>query len=63
MGLIYKEKDEITYQCDVIKHEGSDHLFLMFTCDGGKFGTSEIVDEYEIDAISLLKILQHYFKN
>lgn len=31
---------------------------LLFSCNGGKFGTDEILDEYDLTAEELLNILQ-----
>lgn len=32
---------------------------LIFTCNGGKFGTDEILDTFELTALELLTILQN----
>ena len=54
MSLLYKE--DVTYSVEVIQDNGNIHL--LFTCDGGKFGTDEILDEYNLTPLELLKILQ-----
>jgi len=50
-------KKEITYSVEI---KGREKIHLLFYCDGGKFGTREIIDEYELTVLELLEMLQDY---
>lgn len=58
MSLTYKDKSEIEYGVEIQKLLGG-KINMVFSCDGGKFGTDEILDEFEIPVKQLLDILQH----
>jgi len=55
MGL-YKEKEDVTHKVNVTQKDGK--INMLFTADCGKFGTDEIIDEYNITPYELLKVLQ-----
>jgi hypothetical protein len=57
MSLLYKDQKDIIYSVDV-KTFPDGKVKLHFSCDGGKHGTDETVDEYELTVLELLKILQ-----
>jgi len=54
--MLYKEKEDIVYKVEVSEIDGK--VRLIFSCDGGKFGTDEILDMYELTPRELLKALQ-----
>ena len=56
-SMLYPNKGNVKYSVD-IKPEG-DKIKLLFSCDGGKFGTDEILDEYTVSVKELLEILQN----
>lgn len=56
MSLLYKDKSEVEYKVSISQENGK--VKLRFTCDGGKFGTDETLDEYELTPKQLLDILQ-----
>lgn len=41
-----------------VKTFNDDKVSLMFSCDGGKFKTRELLDEFNLSAEKLLDILQ-----
>lgn len=56
MSLLYKPESEIKYEAHITQKDGQ--ITLLFSCDGGKFGTDEILDEHTFNAKELLEILQ-----
>lgn len=58
MSLLYKPQEEITYSVTIVERKEEDNLVLTFYCDGGKFGTHEVLDEYNLTPLRLLEILQ-----
>lgn len=54
--LLYKPKEEQVVSVEIEQKDGK--LFMTFYSDGGKFGTTETLDEYEITPKALLDILQ-----
>ena len=53
------EEKKIEYYLDV--KEYGNLLNLTFSSDCGKFGTNEILDEFEVTKQELLHILQSHF--
>ncbi len=62
MSLLYKDKKDIIHSVEA-KVDERGNVNLLFTCDGGKHGTEEILDEYNMSPQSLLKLLQEHFEN
>ena len=61
MSLLYKDPKDIVYSVDIsIERNGNIHF--QFSCDGGKHGTDELIDEYEFTTLKLLEILQAHSK-
>lgn len=59
MSLLYKKEYELKYSVDVkIYPDGK--VILQFSADCGKFGTDEMLDEYEFTVKELLSILQKH---
>lgn len=56
MGILYKESEEVVYEVEITQKDGN--INLLFSNDGGKFGTDEILDEYDLTPLQLLEILQ-----
>ena len=56
MGLIYKEKEDIKYSVEISQKDSK--VNLLFSCDGGKFGTDEILDQFSFKVYDLLRVLQ-----
>lgn len=56
MSLLYKDKEDITTFVDIKNVDGV--IKMLFSNNGGKFGTSEILDEYYLTPERLLEILQ-----
>ena len=54
--MLYKDEKDIVYKVDVSEIDGK--VRMIFSCDGGKFGTDEILDMYELTPKELLKTLQ-----
>ena len=54
--MLYKDEEDMVYKVDVSEIDGK--VRLIFSCDGGKFGTDEILDMYELTPRELLKALQ-----
>ena len=46
--------------CDVVQNTKGENLWLTFFTDTGKFGTHEILDDYELTSEQLLDILQEW---
>ena len=60
MGFLYKDRDDITYSVELTKRDDG-MIVLMFSCDGGKFGTDEIVgDFYFANTKELLSVLYNH---
>jgi hypothetical protein len=57
MSLLYKKSEELEYSVE-IKTLDSGKINLLFWDDGGKFGTHEILDEFDLTPLELLEILQ-----
>ena len=55
MSLLYKEKKDIVYQFDMEKIPFG-YKFTL-SCDGGKYGTDEICNEFCISHDKLLEFL------
>ena len=55
MGLLYKNREEI--KTFVKFTQKDDKICMEFTCDGGKFGTEELLAIYKLSAVRLLEIL------
>ncbi|WP_272149114.1 hypothetical protein [Tenacibaculum aiptasiae] len=56
MGLLYKEPKEVKYAV-FIETFPNGVINLHFTSDSGKFGTDEILAEYNLTPKRLLEIL------
>jgi len=56
MSLLYKDKKDVEYTVEIGLSKKK--INLLFTADCGKFGTEEILDEYNLTVLELLKILQ-----
>ena len=56
MSLLYKDKEDIKISVKIKQDENN--VVMLFYCDGGKFGTHEMLDEIEITPKELLTILQ-----
>lgn len=63
MSLLYKEQKDIIHSVEIKHHKDSDKVHMLFYCDGGKFGTDEILDEYDLTPLELLEILQEHESN
>tara|TARA_R100000152_G_C6695038_1_gene125770 strand:- start:18 stop:185 length:168 start_codon:yes stop_codon:yes gene_type:complete len=46
--------------CDVFFNDNTDKIHIEFYSDTGKFGTHELLDDYELTAEQLLDILQEW---
>jgi hypothetical protein len=57
MSLLYKEFEELEYSV-IIKTLDSGEINFLFWDNGGKFGTHEILDEFNLTPLELLEILQ-----
>ena len=62
--LLYLKPETTKITVDILTNHGDldviepDLITFYFTCDGGKFGTNEALDEIAITPRELLKILQ-----
>ena len=56
-SMLYKKREDVKFSADV-KTSIDGRIKLLFTCDGGKFGTDEILDDYDLSVKELLDILQ-----
>ena len=61
MSLLYKDAKDIKYSVEIKQEDGK--VKMLFSCDGGKFGTDEILDEIEIEPKRLLEILQENYED
>ena len=59
MSLLYKDPKDLIYSVDVKTFPDS-KVMIRFSCDGGKHGTDELLDEYEFTVKELLSILQKH---
>lgn len=59
MSLLYKDQKDFIYSVDV-KTFPDGKVKIQFSCDGGKHGTDELLDEYELTVKELLSILQKH---
>ena len=59
MSLLYKNSKDFIYSVDV-KTFPDGKVKLQFSCDGGKHGTDELLDEFEYTVKELLSILQKH---
>jgi hypothetical protein len=57
MSALYKDREDIIYSV-CIKFNTNGKINLLFSCDGGKFGTDEMLAEYDLSPLELLKIIQ-----
>ena len=60
MNLLYKDRKDIIYKVEIKHHKDEGNVHLLFFSDCGKHGTDEILDEYDLTPLQLLKILQKY---
>ena len=58
MSLLYKNPKDIVYSVE-IKSTPDGKINFEFSCDGGKHGTDEFIDEYKLTVLELLNILLH----
>lgn len=66
MSLLYKDEKDLVYEVEIrskhsIPQAYIDKITFIFSNDGGKFGTHEILDEHELTPLELLEILQKHF--
>ena len=59
MSLLYKDPKDFIYSVDV-KTFPDGKIKIQFSCDGGKFGTDELLDEYEFTVKEFMCILRKY---
>ena len=59
MGLLYKDPKDFVYSANFETTEDG-KIKIQFSCDGGKFGTDELLDEYKFTVKELLTILRRY---
>lgn len=57
MSIIYKDQKDVVYSVEITFNTNR-RINLIFSCDGGKFGTDERLAEYEVTPLELLKIIQ-----
>jgi len=64
MSILYPENVkttvEITTDRELLEAGGDAWITFSFTCDGGKFGTTEQPAEYLYTASELLNVFRHY---
>lgn len=56
MGILYKNKEDVTTSVDIVKKDGS--VEFLFSADCGKHGMDEMLDGYKLTPSRLLEILQ-----
>jgi hypothetical protein len=56
MGILYKNKEDVTTSVDIVKKDGS--VEFVFSSDCGKHGMEEMLDGYKLTPSRLLEILQ-----
>lgn len=63
MSLLYKDPKDVTTRMEInTSHKNNkQNLKLLFSADCGKFGTDEVLDEFELGTDELLDILQQHF--
>ena len=61
MTFLYVNRKDVTINVD-IKTYDKDKIKLSFSCDGGKFGTDELLNEFNMTAETLLIALEQHFK-
>ena len=61
MSLLYKDKKDIKTSVEV-KTYADGKVDLLFTNNGGKFGTDEILDSFNMTTETLLEALQKHFE-
>jgi hypothetical protein len=61
MSLLYPENAPV--EVDVLQVIGEQKISLVFYCNGGKYGTKELLDGYDLSPKELLDILQNHFNN
>ena len=54
--MLYKDEEDMVYKVDVSEIDGK--VRMIFSCNGGKFGTDEILDMYHLSPKELLRVLQ-----
>ncbi len=59
MSLLYKKESDLKYSVE-LKTSPNGKVVLKFSADAGKFGTDEMLDEYEFTVKELLSILQKH---
>jgi len=59
MSLLYKKESDLKYSVE-LKTRPDGSVVLKFSADAGKFGTDEMLDEYEFTVKELLSILQKH---
>lgn len=59
MSLLYKKESDLEYSVE-FETDPNGNVVLKFSADAGKFGTDEMLDEYEFTVKELLSILQKH---
>lgn len=62
MSILYKEQNDIKYSVELEKLK-DESIRLSFSCDGGKFHTDEMLDEFKMPVKQLLDILQRELRS
>lgn len=57
MSLLYKKPEEVKYQA--IFTTINNNINIQFYSDCGKFGTDEMLDEYDVTPQQLLELFQN----
>lgn len=57
MNLLYPDEKDVKYSVHL--QERNEKVLITFSCDGGKFGTDEFLDEYELTPTELWTLLRN----
>lgn len=60
MSLLYKDSKDLIFEAQIEPRKDHENINILFSNDGGKFGTHELLDEFNLSPYELLKILQDH---
>lgn len=60
MSLLYKELSEIITSVDIKQEDG--YVEFLFSCDGGKFGTDEMLAEFKMTPKEIFEAISNYYQ-
>ena len=63
MSLLYKKTEDLVYSAEIKERDDDGRIDIVFYSDCGKYGASEILDDFELTPKELLELLQKHYYN